>query len=210
MENAHRWRNAKGLSMPTTPLPVRTERLVLRRFLPTDESDLLAYYSNADVVRYLYLDVLNAAQNRRALEEKCAQTALAAEGDVLSIAVEQPKIGRIIGEVILFHRSAAHEQGEIGFVFNPTYQGRGFATEAVRALLDIGFSWHGLHRLYGRCDVRNQRSLRLMERIGMRKEAHFVHNERFKGDWGDEFVYAMLASEWAGCPPGLAQEGATT
>jgi RimJ/RimL family protein N-acetyltransferase len=53
-----------------------------------------------------------------------------------------------------------------------------------------------MHRIYGRCDVRNHGSYKLMERMGMRREAHFIHNEIFKGEWGDEYIYAILEDEW--------------
>jgi RimJ/RimL family protein N-acetyltransferase len=63
-------------------------------------------------------------------------------------------------------------------------------------LLRLGFAGLGLHRIIGCCDARNLSSARLLERLGMRREAHFVHNEIFKGEWGDEFQYAMLDQEW--------------
>jgi RimJ/RimL family protein N-acetyltransferase len=64
-------------------------------------------------------------------------------------------------------------------------------------MLRLGFAGLGLHRIIGRCDARNDASARLMERLGMRREAHFRENEIFKGAWGDEYVYAILAAEWA-------------
>jgi hypothetical protein len=83
-------------------------------------------------------------------------------------------------------------------VFHPGYQGRGLATEAAEVVLGLGFDGLGLHRVIGRCDALNLPSARLMERLGMRREAHFVHNEIFKGSWGDELVYALLEDEWRG------------
>jgi RimJ/RimL family protein N-acetyltransferase len=85
------------------------------------------------------------------------------------------------------------------------------AGEAASALLDLAFrapavgeldasgldpGGLGLHRVIGRCDALNAPSARLLERLGMRREAHFVHNEIFKGRWGDEYVYAILDHEW--------------
>jgi RimJ/RimL family protein N-acetyltransferase len=52
------------------------------------------------------------------------------------------------------------------------------------------------HQIFGRCDARNVASYRLMERLGMRREAHLIHNELFKGEWSDELVYAILQNEW--------------
>ena len=81
-------------------------------------------------------------------------------------------------------------------MFHPAHQGRGLATEAASVVLRLGFEGLGLHRVIGRCDALNLPSARLVERLGMRREAHFVHNEVFKGAWGDELVYAMLEDEW--------------
>jgi RimJ/RimL family protein N-acetyltransferase len=72
----------------------------------------------------------------------------------------------------------------------------GFATEGSILLLRLGFEVLGLHRIMGSCDARNTGSARVMERLGMRREAHFRESEIFKGEWGDELIYAMLASEW--------------
>jgi len=71
------------------------------------------------------------------------------------------------------------------------------------ALLRLGLEGLGLHRIVARCDARNTASARVMERIGMRREAHFVRNEFLKGEWTDELIYAILRSEWAARqPPG--------
>ena len=110
----------------------------------------------------------------------------------------------MIGSLFLFQRSVEHLQGEIGFVFNPGSQGRGLATEGAAEILRIGFQGLRLHRLSGRCDARNQASARLMERLGMRKEAHLIQNERVKGDWTDELVFAILAAEWQAQEAGRA------
>ena len=104
--------------------------------------------------------------------------------------------GIVIGDVVLFWRSREHASGEIGYVFHPDYGGQGFATEAVRALLDIAFGTYRLRRVIARIDARNLGSVRLVERVGMRKEAHLIENEWFKGAWSDEIDYAMLQREW--------------
>ena len=69
-------------------------------------------------------------------------------------------------------------------------------------MLRLGFEELGLHRIIGRIDARNTPSARVLERLGMRREAHFVHNEILKGEWTDEVVYAMLEDEWRRADPG--------
>jgi RimJ/RimL family protein N-acetyltransferase len=102
----------------------------------------------------------------------------------------------VIGEVSLIWRSVTDGQGEVGYIFHPDAQHHGYATEAARALLHFGFGQVGLHRIYARCDARNEPSWRLMERLGMRREAHFRQHIRVKGRWDEELIYAVLASEW--------------
>ena len=64
-------------------------------------------------------------------------------------------------------------------------------------MLALGFGELGFHRIFARCDARNAASYKVMERLGMRREAHFIHNELFKGEWGDEIWYAILQPEWS-------------
>ncbi len=176
--------------------PIETARLLLRPFAGRDLDDLYDYQSRPDVVRYLYWQQRDRGQVAEALVQKIGQATIENPGDSLVLAVVRPEMGRVVGEVNLHCRSRDHRQGEFGFVLHPDHHGRGFATEAARAVLDLGFGPLGLHRIEGRCDVRNTPSTRVMERLGMRREAHFVHNEMFKGEWGDEYVYALLDHEW--------------
>jgi RimJ/RimL family protein N-acetyltransferase len=182
---------------------IRTRRLTLRPFSPADLDDLHAYHSRPEVVRYLRWDARDRAQARIALEKQCRETRLEAEGDWLTFAVVWREAGRVIGETGLKLVSRQHRQVETGFVFNPDYQGRGLATEAAAAILSLAFDGLGWHRVTGSCDARNQPSARLMERLGMRREAHFTQNMMVKGEWTDEFVYAILDHEWKAWQRGM-------
>src|SRR5215469_5129044 len=119
------------------------------------------------------------------------------EVKALCLAAELAATGELVGDCTLFWLSRAYQQGEIGFIFHPGFQGRGLATEAAAALLRLGFEGLGLHRIIGRCDGRNRRSARVLERNGMRLEAHLVENEFVKGEWTDELIYGILRREWA-------------
>ena len=185
--------------MPFTVDPddrIRTERLTLRPFTEGDLDLVFAMFSNADVVRYLYEDPTTQDQARAALTRKIGNRAIAAEGDRVSFAVELRATGETVGDVMVQWVSRAHAQGEIGFVFHPDHQGRGYATEAVSPLLRIAFDELGLHRVIGRLEARNAASARVLEKIGMRREAHLVENEWVKGEWQSELVYAILDREW--------------
>lgn len=94
-----------------------------------------------------------------------------------------------------------HRLARIGFTLATEAQGRGFATEAVTALLDYLFHTRGKHRVAADCDPRNLASVALLERVGMRREAHHRRSAWWKGGWTDEFVYAVLADEWTARRP---------
>ena len=85
----------------------------------------------------------------------------------------------------------------MAYVLHPVFSGHGYATEAARAVLGLGFDDLGLHRIVARIDERNEPSARLARRLGMREEARLVHNEFFKGEWSTELDFAMLAEEWS-------------
>jgi RimJ/RimL family protein N-acetyltransferase len=176
--------------------PIETNRLSLRPFQKDDLADLFAIFSRQDVTRYLYWPVLGRDETRDLLSRWIAQVGLDEEGDAISLAVCRQDSGQLIGEAMLRWLSEVHSQGEIGFMLHPDHHGQGFATEAARALLELGFDRFGLHRIIGRLEARNRPSAAVLERLGMRLEAHLRENEWVKGEWNDEQVYAILHAEW--------------
>jgi RimJ/RimL family protein N-acetyltransferase len=177
-------------------LPIETARLTLRPFTDDDFDDVFAYMSDVEVVRYLYWEQRDEAATREMLKRRSAEGELAEDGQGLAMALEWRDGGHVVGEVMIRLVSKQHEQGELGYVLNPAYQGKGFAREAAEAALRIGFEQVGLRRIIARCDARNVPSWKLMERLGMRREAYFIQDECFKGEWSDSMIYAMLADEW--------------
>jgi RimJ/RimL family protein N-acetyltransferase len=176
--------------------PVRTQRLLLRPYAPGDVDALYAYHRLPEVARYLERGPLSRAQVQAMVEQRAACSALTEPGQALALAAELAETGDLAGNCVLFWRSQEHQGGEVGYVFNPAYHGRGLATEAAAALLRLGFEGLALHRIVARCDARNTGSVRVLERLGMRREAHLVQNEFIKGEWTDELIYAILRSEW--------------
>ena len=173
-----------------------TERLLLRPYERTDVDDLLDIQSRPEVMRYLYDEVRTREDVEELIEKRLTQTTLRFDDDGIVLAAERREDARVIGDVSLNLRSAFHRQGEIGFVFHPDAQGHGYAREAAAAVLHVAFADLGLHRVYGRADLRNEASAGLMRRLGMRQEALLRENEIFKGEWSDEVVFAILRREW--------------
>lgn len=174
--------------------PLRTERLTLR---PWDDADFDAFFEihgDAEVARWLYNEPRNEEGTRKHFEMKKANVELRAEGDWISVggfAGDQ-----LVVDIAFNWASAERRTGEIGYITHPRHQGKGYATEGARAFLAWAFEVEGFHRVVGRIEPRNEPSGRVLEKLGMRKEAHFVENEWVKGEWSSEAVYAILDREW--------------
>jgi RimJ/RimL family protein N-acetyltransferase len=178
--------------------PVTTERLHLRPLTLADAPSLVAYRSIPELCRYVPFEAMDLGTVTARLETLWANTEITAEGQALTLGAELIGSGELVGDVVLFFRSEADRGGEIGWIFHPGHAGHGYATEAARGFLELAFRGLGLHRVVARVDARNDASLRLCERLGMRREAHLVKNEWFKGEWSSEIDFAILNEEWAG------------
>jgi RimJ/RimL family protein N-acetyltransferase len=175
---------------------LRTDRLLLRPFELRDADDVWAYRRLPEVVRHMLVEARDRDGAAVGVRRMMAETEIGPDGGVVTFAVVLPERDTVIGEVSLVVRSAVHRCGEIGYVFHPDHQGKGLASEASNELLRLGFEDLGLRRVYGMCSAQNAASARLMERLGMRREAHFIGSRWAKGTWRDELVYAILADEW--------------
>jgi RimJ/RimL family protein N-acetyltransferase len=190
--------NVPGFTAPS--LPLHTERLVLRLASP-DDAAALRYAGDPEVARYLPFGPLDEDGLQRRLERMLQATAPTAAGDALAVVVEHQ--GSVIGDLLLLITSqdradAAPAVAELGWVFSPEAGGRGFATEAVRALLDLAFEHYPLHRLTARHDPRNLRSAALCERIGMTREGRLRQDSQAAdGTWLDVDVQGILRAEWS-------------
>jgi RimJ/RimL family protein N-acetyltransferase len=171
-----------------------TERLLLRPLRHGDEADVLAYRGRDDVSRYLESEPLAPGQAETFVAERLEATRIEKAGDRVLLAVELD--GHVIGDVRLRSGSPRDAQGELGWVFHPGHQGHGYATEAARALMRLGFEELGFHRIWAQLDPRNTASARVCERLGMRREALLLEESWFKGEWGDLAIYAILDREW--------------
>ena len=176
--------------------PLATERLLLRPFTLADSEAMHAMHASEQSVRYLYWEPLSPEAARERVEQRLGRRSIHEEGDALALAVELAATGEVVGDVALTWSSRQHSRGELSFIIHPDHHGRGYATEAARLLLRIAFADLGLHRVIGRLEARNAASARVLERLGLRQEAHLVENEWVKGRWDSEIVYAILDREW--------------
>lgn len=186
--------------MNMTALPIETDRLSLRTFIHGDIDAVAAYHMLPEVQRYLDWKARDLAECNAALDVLRHQVALRRPGDTLALAVVRKSDGKLIGHVSLRWHDATAGQAELRFVFNPTFRRQGYAAEAVHAAIQFGFREFGFHRIFARCDARNQASARMMKGLGMRLEAHFREHALFEGEWDEELHFAILNREWQRSP----------
>lgn len=176
--------------------PVHTARLTLRPATAGDVEATWRFRRLPEVSRWLTRATASVEEYRDQFHDP------ASLANTLVIELD----GRVIGDLMLQVEDgwgqaevadrARDTQGELGWVLHPQHTGRGFATEAVRAVLDVAFNELGLRRVTAACFAANETSWRLMERVGMRREAYNVRESLHRsGDWLDGMVYALLADE---------------
>jgi RimJ/RimL family protein N-acetyltransferase len=172
-----------------------TPRLILRRLRWSDLPSFCRYRSDPQVARYQDWVTFPEEDGLRFFAEQ-AKLHPDVAGTWFQMAVEHAGTGELIGDCGLHFLQDQPRQVEIGFTLTPSHWGEGYATEAVSCLLDYVFGRLDKHRAIAIIDARNTRAAGVLERVGMRREGHFLQNVWFKGQWGDEFRYALLAREW--------------
>ena len=117
-------------------------------------------------------------------------------GTWFQLGIRLRERGELVGDLGVHFPADDQHQAEIGVTVAPGHQGRGVGSEAVVAVLGHLFGPLQKHRVCASVDPRNQPSIALLERVGMRREAHFRESLWFKGQWVDDLVFAILESEW--------------
>lgn len=181
---------AEFLTPRAPDLPIRTERLVLRPFRAGDETAFREAWASEEWTSLLLSPVMNAAEVREWIRRRAEP----GDGTMLSLVVEHD--GVVVGDSMLVLQGVGLSQAEIGWTVLPQHAGRGYATEAARAVLDVAFEHHGLHRVFANLDARNDRSAAMCERLGMRRESSRLRDFWSKGSWTDSLEYAVLVEDW--------------
>lgn len=166
---------------------LETERLILRNFLETDYDDLYEFLSQRKDDKFEAYPGITYENGREHLRYRV--------GSDEFYAIELKESGKVIGNVYFANRD--FEAKEVGYIVNKNYQRKGYATEAIQAVIKHGFE-NGVHRVFAECAPRNECSWKLLESLGFTREALFQQNVYFQKDeqgnpiWQDTYVYALL------------------
>lgn len=176
-------------------LPLITERLILRDFVEDDWRAAYCYASDPEVVRYMSWGPNDEETTRNHTLGRLERQAAVSRWD-FDLAVILKENNQLIGACGVRVNDLAAGSAELGYAFNRNYWGHGYATEAARTSIAFGFEQLKLHRIFATCDTANLASAKVLEKIGLRREGHFLRNIRRQGEWRDSYYYAILEDEW--------------
>ena len=184
------------VKVATQGLSFESDRLLFSALKLEDEGDLFEYQSDAMTVRFIPWPARTRQQVREALENTLLPRTFAFDNDYLLFGWRLKENAKVIGQSNISITSQADSTAEIGWVLHPEFAGKGFASEATKALITFAFDQFKFHRITAYIDQRNDSSVKLAERVGMRREAAYIKDEFFKGEWSSAYLYAILDEEW--------------
>lgn len=175
--------------------PIVTARLRLDALVATDAAALFAYRGDEAVARYQGWRPADEAEAARFIDEQ-SRLGFRTPDSWAQLAIRDRSSGDLLGDLGAHFPASADDPIEFGVSLRPDRQGHGYAREAMAALLDLAFGEWGYRRSVASVDPRNVASIALLRSLGYRQEAHHVESYRFRGEWVDDVIYAMLAREW--------------
>lgn len=174
---------------------IETERLRLRPFKLEDLPHMQRYGVREEYYRYLPLDPLTPESiaefhnHLMSLQDQQKEYQL-------QFAIEPITIRHIVGAINLNSLNLAHQSASVGYALDSEYQGLGYMTEALMAILDYGFTTLSLHRIWAYADPRNTKSWKVMERAGLKREGLLREDKFIRGNRRDSYLYSILKPEW--------------
>jgi len=174
---------------------IKTERLMLRALTLKDSPAMYSYRSAPEVMRH---QIWHPASEKEieAFIRKNRRIRFNTANTWVQLGIYLKATNELIGDIGIHFLPLDNWQAEIGFTISQKHQGKGFATEAVKQLLNYLFNSLGKHRVIASVDPANAASIRLLERVGMRKEGHFIKSIWNSKGWADDIKYAILQEDW--------------
>lgn len=173
---------------------IKTSRLLIRPFQGQDYSSLFEYLSNPTIYRFEPGEPISLEQARALALERSRET------DFWAVVLKDDQ--KMVGHLYFKHiEPKEFLTWELGYIFNPVFQNKGYATESAIGLIQYGFEHMGIHRVIAHCNPENMASWRVLEKIGMKREGHFRKNIFFHTTsdgsplWIDTYEYAILKED---------------
>lgn len=179
----------------THRMQIETERLILREFV-SDDWLVMARYWRDPRYQHFYPENDDPAPIVRELVERFVAAQATSPRLKRQLVIVERASDAMIGNCGIRINDPEIGEANIGYELDPDFWGHGYATEAARAIVRFGFEDLALHRIWAECIADNRGSWRVMERLGMRREAHVREHQHFRDRWWDTFTYAILDHEW--------------
>lgn len=172
---------------------LETPRLVLRNFRLDDAEALFKIRSDKKVLQYMDTHPHYSIADADAMIRKI--TSSYNNGTGLNWVIEEKSTGKMTGYVCYHRLMRECSRAEIGYTLTPDKWGKGFAAEAVKKLVEFGFGEMNLHSIEANVNPGNAPSIKLLEKTGFKKEAHFRENYLFDGKFYDSAIYCLIRSD---------------
>lgn len=178
--------------------PLETQRMIIGLLEPSDAAAMYCYRTMPEIFRYQAW-VPESLESLRAFAVTNTTLEPFRPGEYSQFALKLKSGNQLAGDMAV-RMDADRKQAEIGFTLAPFFQGTGLAFEALSALLNHLFAVRDLHRAYASVDPDNMRSIKLLERLGFRREGHFRKSYWMRGSWYDDVIFGLLDEEWERMP----------
>ena len=175
-------------------LKLETKRLILRPVTCDDKAEIFEYRSDAVTNKYQGW-IPKTIDDVESFIEKISKQINEPETWFQFVIIEKVT-HKIVGDLGIHFLDIENKQVEIGCTLNKYFQNQGYATESIKRVIDYLFSELKKHRIIASIDPDNKNSIRLVERIGFRKEGHFVESLFINGKWVDDLIYALIEKDW--------------
>lgn len=175
-------------------MKVYTERLILRKMTPEDREAIFRYRSDADTNRFQSWIPETSGEVEEFIKNHIKDFNV--PGTWFQLLIAEKDSGSVIGDIGVHFIGSDGQQAELGITVSKEYHHKGYASEALKGIIGYLFQEFGKHRITASVDPRNTASMKLMERVGFRKEGHFIKSLFWKNEWADDVIFALLKDEW--------------
>ena len=174
---------------------LKTERLNLRPILETDIENIHELHSLAETDKYNTLGIPNNIDETKIILEKWITENNLEINKSYIFAVELNNENQFIGLIGINLGKEKYKNAEVWFKFHSKFWNKGYGTETLKKILNFGFESLNLHRIEAGCAVDNIGSVSVLEKVGMKREAHTRKLLPLKSGWSDNYGYAILSTD---------------
>ena len=175
---------------------VQTARLVLRNFIDSDLESFLAYRNDPEVAKYQGWGLPYPREKGEDFIAFMKERTALKQGGWIQFAIALKDTDELIGDLGCYIKEDDIRQARIGFTIAAKHWRKGYVSEVIPHLLEYLFEDLDVHRVVADCDVDNVASYRTLEKLGFRREAHFVESYLVNGVYASEYHYGLLQREW--------------